>query len=115
MYLNKFLKILSQLAICFIAPHVLCMYKFSNDVIFADDQNPGSFFINPYILCSICIVIVLKILKDLILMDDKLSTKTTKLTFLESCAYTVFGCLSTAVAALDSIYRGPMALRLPLL
>ena len=63
------------------------MYKFSRDVIFADDQNPAVLFsriICHQLLSSICIVIALKIFKDFIFVDDKLPAKTAKIISLKN-------------------------------
>ena len=64
------------------------MYKFSRDLIFADNQNPGFLVLFSRIiyqpLSSICIVIVFKNFEYLIFVDDKLPAKTAKIISLEN-------------------------------
>ena len=72
----------------FLLEYILHVYKFSRDVIFAGDRNPGfcglfSRFICYQPLNSICIVIALKKFKDLIFAADKLSVKTAKIMLLK--------------------------------
>ena len=60
--------------------HLLYIYNFSRDVIFTDDRNPRYLRIICYQpLSSICIVITLKF-EGLIFVDNKLPTKTAKIT-----------------------------------
>ena len=61
------------------------MYKFSRDVIFVDDLNLGCSLFSRIIcyqpLSSTCIVMVLR---GFNFVDDKLTTKTAKITSLEN-------------------------------
>ena len=57
------------------------MYKFLEDLIFADDPKSRIYFENHLLssFSSKCIVIVLRNFEDLIFVDDKLSTRTAKI------------------------------------